>query len=381
MDIWSILIILGIAQGLFTLSVLYLRRKDLGVQNSYLIFIVLLFIWFQLEFLSIRNVFNVPVNLFYGTRHGSWLLLGPLVIFYLKSITQSEWKLRYIDVMHLAPFLLFAIILPLIFTDFLGFRQIHYGMLTVFDSWNEVITPFQYLYSSVFIIQFVHLCVYLFNGFGLLSDYTQKLKLSYSAIDEQNIVWVRIFIYGMMAILVVAAAFLATLFFTNIYRRHLDYLYVLPMGVLTYLLGYKLSGVKFASNVQQPLVTKEPTEKYEKSSLKPSQVEVYTEALESHMEENKPYLNNDLRLQDLAEALNIPGYHLSQVLNQHLNTSFFDFINQHRINEAKQLMRESPKATLLQIAYDAGFNNKTSFVNAFKKFEGTTPSVYFRMVS
>lgn len=378
MDIWSILIIFGIAQGIFILSLLFMKRKEGSRSNTLLIFIVLLFIWLQAEFLSIRNVFNVPASLFYGTRYGSWFLLGPLVFFYLKSIAIPDWKFRFRELIQLAPFVLFTLVIPLSNADFLGFRQIHYGMLTVFDSWNKVVTPFQYLYSVIFITQFVHLGIYLILGVKVVKNYTEKLKLNYANIDEQNIAWLRIFNFGMMAVWILAAIFLFIFFFTNIYRRHLDYLYVLPMGVLTYLLGYKLAGVKFKKVNEETKKLEAPVEKYEKSSLKPNQADGYKVALEQYMASSKPHLNNELRLSDLAKALDIPVHHLSQLLNQYLNTSFFDFINQQRIDEAKRLMHESPKATLLQIAYDAGFNNKTSFVNSFKKFEGTTPSGYLK---
>lgn len=379
MDVWSVLIIIGIAQGLFTLSVLLFKGKKSRRQHRYLLFIILLFIWLQAEFLSIRNVFNVPLNIFYGTRHGSWLALGPLLLFYLQSSTQVRWKLRIVHIIQFVPFALFTLVIPLVATDFLGFRQIHYGMLTVFDSWKEIITPFQYLYSYVFIGQFIHLGIYLLIGFGVVNKYQSDLKQDYAAIDQAVISWLKIFNVSMVAILLLATIFLLLFFFTDVYRRYLDYIYVLPMGVLTYLIAYKLSGVEFkkVSEIKVPITT----DKYGKSSLKSNEVQSHKEALENIMKEDKPYLNNELRLDDLAEALDIQKYHLSQILNQYIDMSFFDFVNQHRVNEAKQLMVKEPRRTLLQIAYESGFNNKTSFVNAFKKFEGKTPSGYLKSLA
>ena len=98
------------------------------------------------------------------------------------------------------------------------------------------------------------------------------------------------------------------------------------------------------------------------------------------MNEKKPYLKNELRLNDLAELLPISPHHLSQFLNEYNKTSFFDFINEYRVQEAKRIIQETPEFTLLQVGYEAGFNNKTSFVNAFKRFAGQTPSIYRKSI-
>jgi AraC-like DNA-binding protein len=74
----------------------------------------------------------------------------------------------------------------------------------------------------------------------------------------------------------------------------------------------------------------------------------------------------------------IPTYQVSQLLNTKLNRKFFDFINQYRINEAKRILSgpEGKVKNIMQIAYDVGFNSKSSFNTAFKKFAGTSPSKF-----
>ncbi|AKA35986.1 MAG: AraC family transcriptional regulator [Muricauda sp.] len=98
------------------------------------------------------------------------------------------------------------------------------------------------------------------------------------------------------------------------------------------------------------------------------------------MDKEKPYLENTLRLDDLAKKMNLSRNHTSQIINQHFNLSFFDFVNRYRIEEAKRLLAEAQdgKTTITQIAYDVGFNNRASFYKAFKKFEGQSPSQYLK---
>ena len=96
------------------------------------------------------------------------------------------------------------------------------------------------------------------------------------------------------------------------------------------------------------------------------------------MDEDKPYLKNNLRLNDMAQLLNVSRHHASQIINEHFNLSFFDFINKYRVEEAKTMLMEYKKDDLNinQIAYSVGFNNRASFYKAFKKFTHATPTDY-----
>jgi AraC-like DNA-binding protein len=94
--------------------------------------------------------------------------------------------------------------------------------------------------------------------------------------------------------------------------------------------------------------------------------------------EEKLYLNPLLSLNYTADKLNISANYLSQIVNNHSNYSFTDYINQQRIGLAKQLLLdpEFDKYTILSIALETGFNSKSSFYNAFKKVTQLTPTQY-----
>ena len=80
----------------------------------------------------------------------------------------------------------------------------------------------------------------------------------------------------------------------------------------------------------------------------------------------------------LAGDLDISPNHLSQVINQYEKKNFYDFINMYRVEEFKRraLKPENSNYSILAIAYDSGFNSKSSFNQVFKKIEGKTPSRY-----
>ncbi|MEE9361388.1 MAG: AraC family transcriptional regulator [Cellulophaga sp.] len=92
--------------------------------------------------------------------------------------------------------------------------------------------------------------------------------------------------------------------------------------------------------------------------------------------ENELYLEPSLTIQELSKQVSIPVRDLSLLINRHSNKHFFDFINEFRIEKAKQLMKDpsNKKLTILEILYQVGFNSKSSFNTAFKKFTNQTPT-------
>jgi AraC-like DNA-binding protein len=372
LDLLSILLIVTLFQGAFILSVLAIKYRLTGSQSRLLFLMVLTLIWFQAEFLSVRIPFDIRINLFYSTRYGAWFLLGPLYYFYVRSIIDRPFRKTLADGLHFVPFVVFVLVIPAVTPEFLSFRQVHYGMLTSFDPFNDSVSFLQYVYSTVFIIQFVHLLVYLISALYNIRQYERDLRGNYSSMNTTTLRWLTSVNVLLLLVLVFVSVFLILFFLNHSYNRDLDYLYVVPMALLVYLISYKLAGVQWPL----ALVSNEKAGKYEKSSLTTDQAKIYGRQLEEYLLKAKPYLNNELRLQELAEMLNIPPHHLSQVINEHLHTTFFDCINRHRVEEAKKLIAGDTGSPLLEIAFKAGFNNKTSFTNAFKKFAGQTPVNY-----
>jgi AraC-like DNA-binding protein len=121
---------------------------------------------------------------------------------------------------------------------------------------------------------------------------------------------------------------------------------------------------------------------YARSGLDQQKATQIHQQLLQYLENNKPYLKGDLKAAELAESLNISTSHLSQVLNQKQGQNFFEFINQYRVKAVQEKMKDPAHhhLTILGIAFDAGFNSKTSFNQLFKKFTGETPSSYYKKV-
>ena len=118
--------------------------------------------------------------------------------------------------------------------------------------------------------------------------------------------------------------------------------------------------------------------KYEKTLIDENEKEIYTERLNKIILADKIYLSNSLGLNDLAEKLNVQSHIASQIINSVFGKNFYDFINYFRVEESKRLLVSSSHRakTVLEIAFECGFNSKSVFNDSFKKNTGLTPTEF-----
>jgi AraC-like DNA-binding protein len=123
---------------------------------------------------------------------------------------------------------------------------------------------------------------------------------------------------------------------------------------------------------------KREAEKYSRSGLKDEQAEEYLTILLDYMESEKPYLDGNLTIHDLSLKTGISRHHITQVLNEIYGKNFFTFINEYRTREVIERFSDSryDHYTILAIAFDSGFNSKSTFNSFFKSQTGQTPSKY-----
>jgi AraC-like DNA-binding protein len=151
----------------------------------------------------------------------------------------------------------------------------------------------------------------------------------------------------------------------------------LVVAFLFYFIAFKLL------SKSKEILPKTETSKYKNSNLNPKLIAKYKTDLISSMEKDKLYLNGKLSIHDVSEKLNIPRQYISEVLNEHMDISFQDFINQYRVEEFIIRLKndQNDHFTLLGIATDVGFNSKSSFNATFKKHKGLTPTEFKKTLS
>jgi YesN/AraC family two-component response regulator len=145
---------------------------------------------------------------------------------------------------------------------------------------------------------------------------------------------------------------------------------------------------------RQPLITSAPYEetdttetmppiqkvKYEKTKISDSETNSIHQRLKELMNTEKLYKNPELTLSEVAKRIPIHQNTLSQVINTVEEKSFYDYINFQRVEEFQRiaLLPKSNQYTLLSLAFESGFNSKTSFNRNFKKITNLSPSEFLK---
>lgn len=131
---------------------------------------------------------------------------------------------------------------------------------------------------------------------------------------------------------------------------------------------------------EQPSAATE--EKYKTNRLTEEECKELHKKLVTYVEKEKPYINPDLKMGDLASALDTSSHSLSYLLNQYLNQSYYDFINEYRVTQFKKMVADSQysRYTLTALAELCGFSSRASFFRSFKKSTGVTPNEYIRSI-
>jgi AraC-like DNA-binding protein len=284
-------------------------------------------------------------------------LQGPLLYFYTLSKTGNMGRIRFIHFVHVLPFLLFLLyqLFPLYFLEMQETGAVHYVFSTFFSTTN----PFGILFLILSPL-------YLFLSYRLTLS-TQR--------DLENKNWIRLMILFFACIWVSS---LLSFFIPELINHHLqiglNYLIFIILTGFIYLVSYL--GLK--ENIFSTDIPRIGKVKYEKSRLPEDEVMQIWKRLSLSMTEEKSYLDPDLNLTNLSEAIGTTSNKLSQVLNIKEGKSFNDFINAFRVQHAKGMMSSHlyDHFTVLAIGYDSGFSSKSTFNRAFKNLEGKTPSEF-----
>ncbi len=376
-DLWSIVIILGIVHGVIITLALFLNKKGRPA-GIMLAFLVIVLIWHHLQSLSIYLGFFETFPHFYGADLGSLFLIGPLFYFYIRTVTSADGKgLSKWDWLHFLPFVITLIVHPVLFQGTIEKVETIQAWLTATRYDNPVLKKAFILDDVIFWLESAHMLGYLALALFTLRSYGHMRKQYESNAHESNYRWLTHLSMAMLVVISISFILQKSLYVTlNYYYRSLDYIYIIPMTIVIYSIGF--FAIKRPVVFTHALDFKMKAVKYARSSLSEEESKEYADKLSGYIYKAKPHLDPDLKLSDLAEYLEIKPNHLSQVINEQFGLSFFDYINRERIEEAKLILHNTDHDNdkLLKVAMDCGFNNKVSFNNYFKKLTGQTPTAF-----
>ena len=349
------------------LSILFLLKKN-GDQFANRLLALYTFL-FSSELLNnalrwsgeIKNATFVHFNL---AHFPLWTIYGPLVFIYVRRvITGKKWMLY--DLLFLIPTLI------IITTLFPFYRKSTEEKVAILAKGNT----FEYVPWPSYGIWLV-IALMAFYAFFTYFSFRRSPEIG---LRENH--WLRWFIGSYFGFVMMFTAYIFLTWFGLMDPRYdyfVDIVIVFFIGMLSFF-GFVQPEVFEGKSLKEVV----PFIKYRKTGLSPAlSLEMKAKLLDIMVRE-KPYLNNELRLDDLSRLMNLSRNHTSQIINEHFNLSFFDFVNRYRIREAKNrlIMLESNDLTMSQIAYDVGFNNRASFYKAFKKFTSENPTDYLKKIN
>ncbi len=318
----------------FVLSVYFALNANKKKFSNY-------FLAFLLLMLSIRIIksvffyFNPQLaNIFIHIGLSACIMIGPFLYLYLESQTKNE-KLNWN--IHTIPYLTGITVLGLIF-PYVEHREI----------WSRWIVKGIYLQWFVYIAISIKFILPIFKKL--------KKKETLKNID----IWL-LSIY-------IGVAFIWLAYFTVAYTS-----YIVGALSFTFVL-YLIILLLFFKNNQSTTFFEEK-DRYKNKELNDNIIEDIKQKI-LLIREKELFLNPNLTLDETAKELKTSKHLLSQYLNERLGKSFTYFINEYRIEKAKELLQSQTNYTIEGLGYDSGFNSKSSFFATFKKITGKTPSEY-----
>lgn len=367
--VYDFLFIIGILFSSFYIYILY-KSKDQELPKTILIAFFGLLFFVLLDSYAFIHEITFLLRITFIPSQGAKLALAPLLLLYIQSLFLEDKKVIRNGSIHLIPFALFVILVSIPY-------EIADITKEYFVDYQNFIREYLHMKRLLFDIVFL---VYLYVSFKTFYKFKQVLKCNYSHIEHNNFIWVRYLLIAPVIIIFIDLFFI-------VYQLNFGFLGGRSQNIIMLLISISICygsyyGVK-QSKVLVPyfLLENDTIITPNKESINEQQESEFLaqeKILMHYMEKEKPYLNEELTLNKLANGIDITDKKLSALLNQHIKISFYNFINSYRINEFKKLVASPAYTdyTIEGIANDCGFKSKASFYRLFKKETGQSPSAF-----
>ncbi|MBO0322264.1 AraC family transcriptional regulator [Muricauda sp. CAU 1633] len=348
--IQNIVPILIVFQSTLFAIYLFTYKGPKKVSNRILAFFLAVL---ALQFLALLNLMGqTRLEEVFAIRCIFGFLYGPLLYLYSNSLIYDYFKLKKKDVVHFIPALVILV------APMLG----------------------HYLCDRAVPLMYVILIGYILFAIGEIISYRRIMLHTHSSIDRVDLSWV---IWTMTIFCSALLMDIVSQYLINI-NRVLDiplvHIFVLFLVNWMFYKGLKQPQIFSGISRIDEMIVRQRLEKDEKDM---EGIDLEMERIEKFMESDQPFIDSDLSLNGLAHKLQMPARKLSNVINHGFQNNFMGFINDYRIELAKERFenQSDPKETILEVMFDVGFNSKSSFNTIFKEKTGLTPSEYKKKVS
>ncbi len=347
----------GFSQALFA-AILMITKANRSVADK------ILTAWLALlaiEFLTSGIDYQI-----YGAPllSSSFLLFNPAFFLYIKSLTDHSFRIRWLHLLHLSPFICFELLAYIL--------KEPYSLREFFNTDNTLWFRYAFVIASL-----ISWLIYNFMSIKMVHLHRISLKDEFSTIERyKKLGWLFfvIILYNIYGFISVIIGVLVILFDSHF---GIQYIYNYSALLATvYILGFY--GIRQRMIYQKIYpATDEQDTRYFRSTLTLKKKDQIRSRLLEHFQKEHPYLNPDLNMQMLSDQIGVPKHQITEVLNADIGKNFFQFVNEYRIEAVKKMLADKKKPWSVEaIGYDCGFNSKSTFFNVFKNITGMTPNQY-----
>jgi AraC-like DNA-binding protein len=362
-----ILVFALIANGVFASSILLLKKEN-QTANRYLSTLTfILSLWLCDTFFRIAGIYEQQPNYYFLPIYFSFGF-GPLIYFYTLQLTKKEFNPSYRLFFHFIPVLFQFLFYCYLQLETYAFRR---------SFWLEIHRPFTYNFELA--LSFILLMAYLALSRFQIIKYRKQIENSFSDVSRITLKWL-----NQLHILLFVLSFFWL--FETIGRVSWDLYPVTPFSSLSIglvILFIAIGGIlqkdlssttKTLSNEGFESIGHQKEHDDENEVINPKEVV----RIKQILVEKELFLISDITLKNFSTHVGLPPRETSRLINRGLNMSFIDFINSYRVERFKELAdsKKTDHLSLLGMAYDSGFNSKSTFNRVFKKMEGKSPSAY-----
>lgn len=359
-------------QFLFASLFLFQNKKGKALSNKLLatVFLMVFTSVIALYLIVFRVEINIPQLFFIDDTF--MFAYGPLLYLFTQSVVFKNYRLKKKSAVHFIPFLI-AVCVVIGIILFVDTNSISQKTNQISNQEIPMLLRFGEL------LMLFHIFYYLFKSKQEIKKVIGKAKDIYSAFNQDNFKLLK-FILNSFIIVFSLSLIHAFLPFVGVKNGLLVTLLLLILFMFYFINSILLKLLNQSSN-ESGVITQvdfKKKEKYAGSNLSQTDLTDFMQRVGVYMKEKQPYLDSELTIADLSDDLNITSKTLSQVINEGYACNFFDFVNRFRVDVAKSLFQNQTdkKLTIQEVMYDAGFNSKSSFNTAFKKFTNLTPTQF-----
>lgn len=367
---------IGIGISLLLILLLASKEGKTLADKILLVWLLLIACHLSLYVFSIQPITTNNVHWLLGTSLPFPMLHGPMLYLYTAAMTNQLPRNRNWIFLHFVP----ALVVVLFFFPVLV-RSAE-EKLAFIRSRGE-----GYQTANLLRIILLQLSgfVYVLWALWLLRKHKRNISQEFSYEERINLNWLRYFIYGLAAIWLIIVVTKSDYYIfgaATVFIVFLGYFGIRQVGIFTTANLYPTAPAPEIP-AQVEVIENNPRRKYASSGVTGEMSREIHQRLVQLMQEEKLFTEPDLSLSILADKINVHPNYLSQVINEIEEKTFFEYINGLRVEEFKRLaaLPESRQFTIMSLAYDCGFNSKSSFNKNFKKATGLSPSEYLASIN